>query len=824
MTSGNPGRPTTRLPILEWDRTPLTRASLAVLLVCSVYGLVHERLFHQSLWTPEGVARLLGYTAVFWAAAGLILWLRPRWLSAAAAAWVLLYSVWWCGRFFEAIAPVAAIYFLGSSFLLGKFAARKAAGVTALLLGLAIWIFAISIAVHFPVNTRAVYAGAFAIPYLLEWRRLREYWRNRRFPLLCESRREAAALAVFLFVLLAHWLVALKPEVGSDGLLMHLAIPMTVAHDRQWAFDFEHYTAALMATGGDWAFTAAYLLGGEAAARLLNFALLVAIAAAIRETARRWLSPAMAWLAAALFLSTPLAQLTTGSLFVENVWAALALGGALALWRYVETDDGHELALSAVLFGAALSVKVLAGAFVLPAAAIAIYTAARRNRSGPGRGLGRAGLWLAIFAAPPYAWAFWETGNPVFPSLNHLFRSPYYSTARMVADPRYNVALSWKTFYEMTFRSARYLEGQSGALGFQYFLLLIPAALWIAFGRNRTQRSDPGVLLGLGACASLLLLGMAPNLRYLYPALPMFSIAIAFLASGVRGAPSGFLILTMLNLWFLPASGWYHADFALFRRAQVETYLETSAPQRKLIQYLNRTAPGEPVAFFEAEPGGLNARAYTDTWYSYEYNRRMRTARSAAGLAAFYRELGVRHVIAPVPADQMRPSTSILGDFLMQWTGAPLIRSGRFGVLEVLDSPTAKPQDQAPVAPGIYDDLDPHIEFQGLWQHDLQFPQTAAHSVTYSNAPGDTFGLSFNGTAIAYVYTKASNRGMARIAIDGREPASINLYSRETQWQAQTVFGGLGAGPHRIEVRVLEEKDARSSDRYVDLDRFIVSR
>jgi 4-amino-4-deoxy-L-arabinose transferase-like glycosyltransferase len=804
-------------------KTPLrslTWAALAVLLVCSVYGLVHERLFHQSLWTPEGVVRLWGYTAVFWTAAGLILWLRPRWLGPVAAASVLLYSVWWCARFFEAIAPLAAIYFLGSSFLLGKFAARKAAGVKALLLGLAIWIFAISIAVHFPVNTRPVYAAAFAIPYLLEWRRVRDYWRNARLPFPCESRREAAALAVFLFVLLAHWLVALKPEVGSDGLLMHLAIPMTVAHDRQWGFDFEHYTAALMATGGDWAFTAAYLLGGEAAARLLNFALLVAIAAAIRETSRRWLTPAMAWLAAALFLSTPLAQLTTGSLFVENVWAALALGGALALWRYLETDDGDELALSAVLFGAALSVKVLAGAFVLPAAAIAIYTAARRKRSE--RLLGRAALWLAIFAAPPYAWAFWATGNPVFPSLNHLFRSPYYSTARMVADPRFDAALSWKTFYEMTFRSARYLEGQGGALGFQYFLLLIPAALWIAIGRRRTGRCGPAMLLGLGACASLLLLGMAPNLRYLYPALPMFSIAIAFLASGVRGAAAGFLTLTMLNLWFLPASGWYHGDFALFRRAQVETYLETFAPQRKLIQYLNRTAPGEPVAFFEAEPGGLNASAYTDTWYSYEYNRRIRTARSAAGLAAFYRELGVRRAIAPVPVDRMFFSNPALRDFLVQWTGAPAVRSGRFGLLEILTAPA--PRDRTPVDPGVYDDLDPNIEFQGFWQHDLNFPQTAAHSVTYSNAPGDTFGLSFNGTAIVYVYTKASNRGTARIAIDGREPVSIDLYSRETQWQAQTVFGGLGAGPHRIEVQVLEEKDARSSDRYVDLDRLIVSR
>jgi len=51
--------------------TPRVRQAFAVgafaaLAVSAVYGLIHERLFFQDLWSAEGVARFLGYTAVFW--------------------------------------------------------------------------------------------------------------------------------------------------------------------------------------------------------------------------------------------------------------------------------------------------------------------------------------------------------------------------------------------------------------------------------------------------------------------------------------------------------------------------------------------------------------------------------------------------------------------------------------------------------------------------------------------------------------------------------------------------------------------------------------
>ena len=787
-------------------RRVLALAALALLAACAIYGFIHERLFDQPVWTPEGRARFLGYAAVFWAAAGTIIAFRPKWLPAAAAVLVAGYSAWWCGAVFQLVAPFAVLYFLASSFLLGKVLARRADGLTALLAGLAAWILAISVAVHFPINTRLTYALAFAVPFLLERRRLSDHLRSVRLDV--GSRAEAAALAVLLFVLLAHWLVALKPEVSADGLSMHLAAPMAVAHQARWPFDFRLYSWALIPMGGDWAYTGAYLLGGEAAARLLNFALLAAIAAMIRRASLRWLSPAGASLAAALFVSTPVVQLITGSLFVENVWAAMVVGAVLELGRYLETGEEGSLVLTGLLLGSALSAKLQAAVFVALPAALALLAAVRRKQ---GRLAARAALLFLVVAAPPYLNAWRKTGNPVFPFANSFFRSPYFNAASSLVDPRFRAPLTWTTPYDLAFHSPRYFESQNGALGFQYFLLLLPAAMLM------TRRS-PRVPMAVGAVSVLLLLTIVPYLRYTYPAMALFSIVIAWAAAQVRGGSAALLTLTALNLWFIPAAGWYHQDFALFRRDQVRQYLEESAPQRKLIDHLNRTAPGEPVAFFDGDPvAGLQAPAYSDTWHSEHFWKRLRDSASPEEAAALFEELGIRHAIAPLTREAAYP---VVRSFLQQRMEPTGVTSGRFGIFDLAAAPVVEPG--APASPGEYDDPDRRIEYTGAWLHDRQFAQASRGSITYSNTPGDAARFWFRGGGITYVYTRAFNRGIARVSIDGRERALIDLYSHETQWQARSVFRGLGEGTHSIDVRVTEQKNASSSDRYVDLDGFIV--
>ncbi len=67
-------------------------------------------------------------------------------------------------------------------------------------------------------------------------------------------------------------------------------------------------------------------------------------------------------------------------------------------------------------------------------------------------------------------------------------------------------------------------------------------------------------------------------------------------------------------------------------------------------------------------------------------------------------------------------------------------------------------------------------------------------------------------------YTKAFNRGMALVTIDGSARATIDLYDPQMVWQARTVFGGLKPGPHHAEIQVLGRRNSASSSDFIDID------
>jgi hypothetical protein len=139
---------------------------------------------------------------------------------------------------------------------------------------------------------------------------------------------------------------------------------------------------------------------------------------------------------------------------------------------------------------------------------------------------------------------------------------------------------------------------------------------------------------------------------------------------------------------------------------------------------------------------------------------------------------------------------------------------------ESLAEPVAAPQ--APVPPGLYDDPDPRIHLNAAWTRDPQFPDAENHTLTYSNIPGASASLAFHGSAITYVYTRAPNRGIAEVFIDGRLHGRADLYFPGVLWRSQTKYGNLGAGEHLMEVRVTGDRNPRAKDCFIDLDAFVV--
>ena len=129
---------------------------------------------------------------------------------------------------------------------------------------------------------------------------------------------------------------------------------------------------------------------------------------------------------------------------------------------------------------------------------------------------------------------------------------------------------------------------------------------------------------------------------------------------------------------------------------------------------------------------------------------------------------------------------------------------------------------RGPLPSGTYDDTHRNIRYTGNWIKDLQFKQASKGSLTYTNEAGANIRFLFHGSEITYVYTKALNRGIAEIIIDGASKGTVDLYSRDTQWQSSTRFGDLPVGDHELVIRVTGTNNPASSGAWVDLDALVI--
>jgi GtrA-like protein/dolichyl-phosphate-mannose-protein mannosyltransferase len=814
--------------------TALILAVLAVLVTVEVYGFAGAHLFSQTIWAPEGRARVLQFAALYIAAATAILILAPWIFAALAAALLISFTAIAIGP----TALLAVVFFLLSAWSLGTllmvgrtpWSARVPPDpLLSLLLGIASYIFLMPFAARMPVNYPWVYALVLSLPILANRSTVRrELPAILRLPATIPLRPWTGRVgcAALLFVLITHWFAMLEPETSADGLSIHLAIPANIAANHVMTFDPARITWAVMPMGADFTWSVAYLLGGEMAARLLNFAILLVLLSLLHLAVRRWVSPGLAWLLVALFATTPMVQLVTGSLFVENLLAAFVLGMMIALWRFAESGKSRFLCLAAVLGGTAMATKFGAIAILVPAlACAAVEVWRRRKKTGIRWGIA-LGLML-VAAAPPYAIAWFKTGNPIFPFRNDKFHSRQLDPKADIRDIRFHEPLTWNTPYDLTFRSNRYYEGQHGSFGFQY-LVMAPLALLTLLVSLRRQAVGAAVV---AVTAILLVLNTEPNARYLYPALPLLFVPLAVLlgwAAAHQRALARILIAfsivcAAINVYFLPASSWYHKDFyGPFTPGQREAYMGEAAPIRHLIAWFNRTHPQAPVLLTQdSYIAGLDGDVYENHWHQYSTMDQIRRAPGLQGVHDLLDRWKVRYLIARKATASHYARPAALRELLDQCTIAEYVfREYYVARLEpVCRAPATLPVEPVLTArPGTYDDFDPSILLVGAWERDDAFEQAFDHTVSYTATPGAEVRFAFEGQELTYVFTRASNRGTAAVSIDGAAKGTIDLYSVEPEWQSSARFAGLGEGRHLLVIRATGERRAASTANFVDLD------
>jgi len=119
------------------------------------------------------------------------------------------------------------------------------------------------------------------------------------------------------------------------------------------------------------------------------------------------------------------------------------------------------------------------------------------------------------------------------------------------------------------------------------------------------------------------------------------------------------------------------------------------------------------------------------------------------------------------------------------------------------------------------DDTNWSIAYSGDWVRG-EYANALNGTLTYALQPGASIKFSFEGTGVTYVYTKAFNRGLAAVFIDGERRGIVDLYSQKIEWQSKTTFEGLKPGPHNIEIRVTGQHNPASNASYIDVDALLV--
>jgi 4-amino-4-deoxy-L-arabinose transferase-like glycosyltransferase len=816
-----------------------TWGALAAGVLLTAYGLWSRHLFAQALWTATGQQRMLGLAAVYGVWSALTIAFARRWFLLATSAVLALGLAAAIGL--PAVAAVAL--FLISSWKLGALLRFEDAtpsladGILQTLVGVGVWMTVLSIAVHFRVNYGSAYVCLFLAPLLVKpgrtaglalnaWRRVRSFSER--------GLGESLALSIAVFPLLCHLVLIPKPEIGADALSMHLMAPAWVAFQHLWSFDASHFVWAVMPMGADWCFTGVYLLGGEFAARLLNFSFLALTATLVYAASRPYAGRCAALLFAGLFASTPLVQLVTGSLMVENLQAAYLTGAVIVAARFLEEAKWRDLYTAAVLAGAALATKFGSSALAVPLLVFLIWAAWRNRRRLPGAGRHLAtavSIALAI-GALPYLIAYATTGNPFFPFMNDIFRSRWLE-ARAVLDTRYTRPLSFRMPFDAVFHSRDYLEGRDGAAGFQFFILIfLGAALW------RRRWPALGTLALAGALLHCVLtFRTLAYLRYVYAALPLLSIAGAVAVGRFRctqrllfrAALLAVGAVLLLNLYFLPASGWWHPDFFLnpFDHAAVTKYVTQGAPARLLVERLNRTHPGETVAFFGTETiAELQAESYSFGWHNRTYERQVMELTGPIGYGQLAQRIGVRWFVAPADWTHAQ-ATGVISNFLTRYTvpasaaGPYELRGWKPGAAEEL----AQAVPERPLKAcdnALIDDQNARLQYRGRWRTLREFGLACGGTLSYTDEPGAEVTLAFAGTSVTYVFTRAYTRGMAEVLIDGNRREVLDEFSSGIEWRSEATYAGLAPGQHTITIRCLHSRAAASTDYDVDVDGFLV--
>ena len=342
-------------------------------------------------------------------------------------------------------------------------------------------------------------------------------------------------LAVFSLI---YFVNALAPETSPDGSGYHLGNVARTWRAHGFVWDY-HSMYSYLSQGLEMLFLVAYSFGRHSAAALVHFVFQLTLALLIVCYGRRYGFPNAAWCAAILVYASPVVGRAGTAAYNDLAAAALvfAVFYLLQVWR--ETSETALLVLIGLLSGFGFAVKYTAG-LTLPFAAGFLWW---HSRAEPHRWR-RLAIMIAASTVGIVPWIardwIWVQ-NPVAPFANQWFPNPYFHVGMEEAylfDLSHYPSIQhfWQVPWMLLVRG----RDTGGILGPIFFLA--PIALL-------ALRKSVGRQLLLAALVFAIPAHFNTGTRFLIPALPFVSLAVAFV---LANSPPALLAIALVHA----AAGW----------------------------------------------------------------------------------------------------------------------------------------------------------------------------------------------------------------------------------------------------------------------------
>lgn len=510
----------------------------------------------------------------------------------------------------------------------------------------------------------------------------RELWQRAAVP----SGRASPVLVLCAGTAVVVLIHAVAPEIQYDALSYHLGLPREYIAagaivDRPEQPQSYYYRTA------DMSFAMAMLLGGQTAAKMLSALFLPLGALAITSFGRREFGERVARWGALLFAFTPLMLWSATTTYVDGIAAVLAFVNVTAAYRAAERRRPADAVLAGILAGLALATKLTTILVIAPVFGYLVVRCLRVS----GRSARVPVLFSACAAALVAPWAVWtaaRTGNPVFPFLNTLFRSPDWPAVNETFGLARFGLHGFATPFgpaRATFDAMPFVDGLVGPV-IGVGIMLAPLSLM------RSRRGALPALLVAGLGGVVLWTFSFQYLRYLTPVIGPLSLATAVtiddLAPHLRGAAArvaarapDVLAFAGFVLWLWTYPGVLRDVVPLGVAFGAETgaaYLSrTLVTYAPLAAVASAGGPASRVLIASCEGGAddedrLYAPGRVETCES-PWTRALYAIRDEEAVSAALRERGVTHILllGRGVREFMATSPVVSADFL-----------GRHGTLE----------------------------------------------------------------------------------------------------------------------------------------------